>query len=110
MSKQGQFALYWLEYVAGAVLVISFYVAARSAYVGAVYLTAFLIGALLGKFWYDQVRRRRTLLYISIFTLAVLLGMLLGSFGSDRRFVVILFGIGLGLSYVAHAEKWIRSW
>ena len=109
MNKKAQFAEFWLEYVAGALLVLAFYVAARGAYMGVVYLVALILGAMLGKFWYTTVRKKKTTVYIAILTMAVLLGMLLGSIGADRRYIVILFALGLCLSYAAHAEKWIRT-
>jgi hypothetical protein len=109
MSRKAQFAEFWLEYVAGALLILGFYLAARGAYLGVVHITAFLIGALLGKFWYDCFRKRTTRIYIAILTLAVLLGMLIGSFGADRRLVVLLYAAGLALGYAAHHGRWIKT-
>ncbi|MEM4247382.1 MAG: hypothetical protein QXR48_02925 [Candidatus Woesearchaeota archaeon] len=109
MDKKGQWESFWLEYVAGALLVIAFYLAARGAYVGMAYAVAFLIGAILGRFWYDRIRKHKNKLYITVLTLAVLLGIILGSVGTDRRVVVILYVIGILISYVIHKENWIRS-
>ncbi len=109
MDKKGQWEYYWIEYIAGALLILAFYLAARGAYVGTAYAVAFLTGAILGRFWYETLRKNKSGLYITIFTLAVLLGILIGSIGTDRRVVVILYVIGILLSYVVHKEKWIRS-
>lgn len=109
MNKKAQFADFWLEYVAGALLVLAFYVAARGAYMGVVYVVALILGAMLGKFWYSIIKKKKTTIYIAILTMAVLLGMILGSVGVDRRYVIIIFALGLVVSYAAHAEKWIRT-
>lgn len=109
MNRKGQWDVFWLEYVAAAILVISFYLAARGAYVGMAYVVALLTGAILGKFWYERIRKKKALLPIGICTLAVLLGIIMGSIGTDRRVVVIAYLIGLGLSYSAHAEKWVKT-
>ncbi|MEM2915811.1 MAG: hypothetical protein QXT19_00415 [Candidatus Woesearchaeota archaeon] len=109
MDRKGQWEMFWLEYVAGALLVIAFYLAARGAYVGMAYAVAFLIGAILGRFWYERIRKHKNKLYIMVLTLAVLLGVILGSIGTDRRVVVILYVIGILLGYVVHKEKWVRS-
>ena len=104
-----QWESFWLEYIAGAFLIIAFYLSARGAYVGTTYAVAFLIGAILGKFWYERIKRHRNTLYITVLTLAVMLGIIVGSIGADRRIIVILYIIGLLLSYVIHKEKWIKS-
>lgn len=109
MNKRAQWDVFWLEYVAGAVLVLSFYLAARGAYIGMAYVVALLTGAILGKFWYERIRKKKSLLPVTVCTLGVLLGIILGSIGTDRRVVVIAYLIGLGLSYSAHAEKWIKT-
>ncbi len=109
MDKKGQWEYYWIEYIAGALLIIAFYLAARGAYVGTAYAVAFLIGAILGRFWYERIRKHKNTLYITILTLAVMLGIILGSIGTDRRVIMILYIIGILLSYVIHKEKWIRS-
>jgi uncharacterized membrane protein YqgA involved in biofilm formation len=110
MDKKGQeWESFWLEYIAGAFLIIAFYLAARGAYVGTTYAVAFLIGAMLGRFWYTKIKKHRNTLYISIISLAVLLGIIIGSIGTDRRIIVVLFIIGILLSYVIHKEKWIKS-
>ncbi len=109
MDKKGQLEIFWLEYVAGAFLIIAFYLAARGAYVGTAYIVAFLIGAILGRFWYERIKKHRNTLYISVVTLAILLGIIVGSINTDRRVVIILYVIGILLSYVVHKEKWIKS-
>jgi glycopeptide antibiotics resistance protein len=109
MDKRGQFETFWLEYVAGAFLIVAFYLAARGAYVGITYVVVAVIGAILGKFWYDIVRKKKSRIHITAITLAVLLGMLLGAIGADRMLVVVLYALGLLLSYVAHKERWIRT-
>jgi hypothetical protein len=109
MNKRAQWDVYWVEYVAGVLFLLAFFIAARGAYVGVVYLITLLAGLYLGKQWYLVVKRHRTKIYISILTMAVLLGMILGSFGADRRFVVVLYVIGIVGSYIAHDEKWIRT-
>jgi uncharacterized membrane protein YqgA involved in biofilm formation len=110
MDKKGQeWENFWLEYVAGAFLIIAFYLSARGAYVGTTYFVAFLIGAMLGRFWYTRIKKHRNTLYITVLTLAVLLGIIIGSIGTDRRVIVILYVIGILLSYVIHKEKWIKS-
>jgi len=108
-KAQWEWESFWLEYVAGALLVIAFYLSVRGAYVGVTYAVAFIIGAILGKFWYDKIRRHRNTLYITVLTLAVMLGIIIGSIGTDRRIIVVLYVIGLLLSYVIHKEKWIKS-
>jgi hypothetical protein len=108
MNTRAQIADYWLEYVAGAVLLLAFYLAARGAYLGVVYATVFITGALLGKFWYDAIRKNRNVLYMALLTMAVLLGMILGSIGADRRWVVILFFAAIAITYAAFAEKWLK--
>ncbi|MEM4239712.1 MAG: hypothetical protein QXK08_00765 [Candidatus Woesearchaeota archaeon] len=109
MDKKAQWESFWVEYVAGAFLIIAFYLSARGAYVGTAYAVAFLIGAILGRFWYTRIKKHMNTLYISIVTLAVLLGIIIGSINTDRRVIVILYVIGILLSYVVHKEKWIRS-
>jgi uncharacterized membrane protein YqgA involved in biofilm formation len=110
MDKKAQeWESYWLEYLAGAFLIIAFYLSARGAYVGTTYAVAFLIGAILGRFWYTRLKKHRNTLYITVLTLAVLLGIIIGSIGTDRRVIVILYAIGVLLSYVIHKEKWIKS-
>jgi len=108
-KAQWEWESFWLEYVAGALLIIAFYLSVRGAYVGVTYAVAFIIGAILGKFWYDKIRRHRNTLYITVLTLAVMLGIIIGSIGTDRRIIVVLYVIGLLLSYVIHKEKWIKS-
>lgn len=108
MNKKGDFEEFWVEYIAGAALLIAFYLAARGAYVGIAYIVAFLVGAVLGKTWYTIIKKKKPTVYISIFSLAILLGMIIGSIGADRRFIVILYLIGLLGSYVLFAKKWLR--
>ena len=110
MNRKGQFAERWLEYIAGALLVLGFFIAARGAYVGVTYVVALFTGALLGKFWYDCIRRHTTTLYITVLTLAVLAGMLIGSFGANRLLILLLYALGLAVSYWVHQERWIRTW
>lgn len=109
MDKKGQWETFWLEYIAGAFLIIAFYLSARGAYVGVTYAVAFIIGAILGKFWYERIRKHRNTLYITVLTLAVALGIILGSISTDRRVIVILYVIGILIGYVVHKEKWIKS-
>ena len=110
MDKMGQeWESFWLEYLAGALLVIAFYLSARGAYVGVAYAVAFLIGTIFGKFWYTRIKKHKNTLYITVLTLAVMLGIIIGSVGTDRRVVVILYVIGILLSYFVHKEKWVRS-
>ena len=109
MNRKGQWEKEWLEYIAGAVLVLGFFIAARGAYVGVVYIVSFVAGALFGKFWYNTVRRKQTRLYIAILTVAILFGMMLGGFGAETWWVVVLYLLGLFLSYAAHKEKWIKT-
>lgn len=109
MNKRAQFVESWVEYVAGAGLVLAFFLAARGAYVGVPYLVAVIAGGLLGRWWYSCLQRKTSTVALSVLTLGVLFGMILGSFGTDRRFIVILYVIALLLSHVAHKEKWIRT-
>jgi len=110
MNKKAQFSEFWVEYVSAAMLIIAFYIAARGAYVGMVYVVALIAGAILGRFWYTFVKKKRSLLYILILTLAIMLGMIVGSIGADRRFIVLLFLIGIAVTYIIHAEKWIKTY
>ena len=109
MNKKADFDNFWIEYVAGALLLLIFYIAARSAYVGMAYVVAGIIGLVLGKFWYTAYKKNKSKVYITILTLAIFLGVILGSFGTDRRFIVILFLMGICISYIAHAERWIKT-
>ncbi len=107
--KAGKITNTWLVYVACAVLVLGLYFAVRGAVQGVAYGVAVLIGAVLGRFWHSLIHRKKPTLFINVLTLAVLLSLLMGSIGTNRMTIVILFLIGIGVSYLVHQKQWFKT-
>ena len=98
---------YWAEYMAFILLILGFVLAvlARSATV--LYITALLFGGIAGRWWWKFKGNPRVVPAVIIF--GFLVGYLLGSFYGSRKVVLVLFAVGMGITYILHDRGIIHS-
>jgi hypothetical protein len=71
------------------------------------YLVITLCGMMFGRLWY---RCKHTFKFVwFLITLGFVLGYLIGSMYGNKVTLVILFIVGLALSYYMHDRKYIES-
>ena len=108
MNKKGDWIYEaWPELTAIVVLVVGFILAAASGSAVVNYFIIFLGGGVFGRIWYRVKRGRK--LWITIILIGFLIGFLLGSFYGNRKIVILLFFLGLILSYYLHDKGYIHS-
>ena len=101
------FAEDWPEFISVVALVVAFLVAVFSGSAFVSYTLVFLAGLTFGRVWYRRRRKEQVPLFLII--AGFLLGFLLGTLYGDVRVIVVLFLIGIALSYWLHQQKIVRS-
>ena len=106
-KKAANWFEYWAEYISFILMALGFIIAltARSATV--LYLVALLFGGISGRWWWKFKGNPRAAPAVIIF--GFLVGYLLGSFYGSRKVVLILFAVGMAISYILHDKGIIHS-
>ncbi|MCH8329283.1 MAG: hypothetical protein IIB81_02735 [Nanoarchaeota archaeon] len=109
MAEFGFFFKNWAEFFFFVVMVIGFVVAllAPSAFIS--YIIVFLSGMIGGRLLYDRKGKLTFPYYIII--IGFLLGYVIGTYigYGDKTVVIILFVLGVLLSYHLHKKGYIRD-
>ena len=97
----------WVEILAFFLLIIGFFLSlsAPSAFLS--YIIVFLCGMIAGRLWYQQ-RKNLKFSWLMII-MGFLFGYVLGTYYGNRKIVVIMFLLGMILSYYVHDKKYIKS-
>ena len=97
----------WVEILAFFLLIIGFFLSlsAPSAFLS--YIIVFLCGMVAGRLWYQQ-RKNLKFSWLMII-MGFLFGYVLGTYYGNRKIVVIMFLLGMILSYYVHDKKYIKS-
>lgn len=109
MAEFGFFFKNWAEFFFFVVMVIGFVVAllAPSAFIS--YIIVFLSGMIGGRLLYDRKGKLTFPYYIII--IGFLLGYVIGTYigYGDKTVVIILFVLGVLLSYHLHKKGYVRD-
>lgn len=107
MNKHAIWYMHWPEIIGFVVLILGFFVALslQSAFMS--YITVLLCGMIFGRLWHGVERTSKFSWLIVIF--GFLIGFVLGDYYGDRRIIILLFVIGIIVSYWLHNEGYIES-
>ena len=99
----------WAELFFFAVMIMGFIVSLWATSFSAVisYIVIFLSGMIGGKLLYER-RKKLTFPYY-IIIIGFLIGYVIGTYYGSRKIVIILFVLGLLLSYHLHKKGYIRD-
>ena len=105
-KKAIAFSKDWAEIVAFILLVIGFIMASTSGSAFLTYITIFLCGMILGRFWFQRKKDIKIPYFIVI--VGFLLGYILGTYYGNKLITILLFFIGSLISYYIHEKGFIR--
>src|SRR3989338_4140407 len=97
---------HWPETLAAALLLVGFFIALVVRSAGMHYIVILIAGLLCGRILYDKHRVQPIFPFVLIVT-GFLLGYMLGAIAANKLVVMILFLIGLTISYQAHKKGYI---
>ncbi len=109
MAEFGFFFKNWAEFFFFVVMVIGLIIALWATSFSAVisYIVVFLSGMIGGRLLYDR-RKKLTFPYY-IIIMGFLIGYVIGTYYGSRKVVIILFVLGVLLSYHLHKKGYIRD-
>jgi len=96
----------WAEMLFFTLLVIGFIVAAWAGSAVIVYLTIFLCGMMAGRLIYH--RKKKLKFPYFLITLGFLFGYILGAFCGNKAVILIVFIVGVIISYRLHNKGIIK--
>lgn len=97
---------HWPETLAAALLLVGFFIALIIQSPFMHYLVIFVAGLLCGRILYDKHRVQPIFPFVLIVT-GFFLGYMLGAVSASKLTVLVLFLIGLTLSYQAHQRGYV---
>ncbi|MCH8003494.1 MAG: hypothetical protein IH934_02585 [Nanoarchaeota archaeon] len=99
----------WAEFFFFVVMIIGFIVALWATSFSAVisYIVVFLSGMIGGRLLYERKKKLTIPYYIII--IGFMIGFLIGTIYGSRKVVIILFVLGILLSYHLHNKGYIRD-
>ena len=99
----------WAEFFFFVVMIIGFIVALWATSFSAVisYIVVFLSGMIGGRLLYEKKKKLTIPYYIII--IGFMIGFLIGTIYGSRKVVIILFVLGILLSYHLHNKGYIRD-
>ena len=99
----------WAEFFFFVLMIIGFIVALWATSFSAVisYIVVFLSGMIGGRLLYDRKKKLAFPYYIII--IGFIIGYVIGTYYGSRRVVIILFILGILLSYHLHNKGYIRD-
>jgi len=97
----------WAEFFFFVLMIIGFIIAiwAPSAFIS--YTVVFLSGLIGGRLIYDR-KKKLTIPYYIIIT-GFLIGYLIGTYYGNRKIIIVLFVLGILLSYHLHNKGYIKD-
>jgi hypothetical protein len=97
----------WAEFFFFVLMIIGFIIAiiAPSAVIS--YLVVFLSGMIGGRLLYERKKKLSFPYYIII--IGFMIGYVIGTYYGSRKVVIILFVLGILLSYYLHNKGYIRD-
>ena len=99
----------WAEFFFFVLMIIGFIVALWATSFSAVisYIVVFLSGMIGGRLLYDRKKKLAFPYYIII--IGFIIGYVIGTYYGSRRVVIILFILGILLSYHLHNKGYIKD-
>lgn len=109
IGKQGKFSIAdnWGEYLFYLLLALGFFISTSSGSAFISYIIIFLCGMMGGRLWFTMKKNLRVA-WAMILT-GFLVGFVLGSFYGDKKVIIILYVVGIGLSYFLHNRGLIKT-
>ena len=97
----------WAEYWALFLLVLGFLFSIQTKNVVVLYGIAFLFGAIFGRFFWKYRKNLKGSALTII--LGFLVGFLLGAQAGERKVLILLFVLGIAVSWYVHDKNILRS-
>ena len=97
---------HWAEVLATIILLVGFFIALIIQSPGLHYLVIFLGGLLCGRMLYDKHRTQPIFPFVLI-VIGFFLGFMLGAIAANKLVIMILFLLGLTISYQSHKRGYI---
>ena len=97
----------WAEFFFFVLMIIGFIIALLAPSAVISYLVVFLSGMIGGRLLYER-KKKLTIPYYIILT-GFLIGYLIGTYYGSRKVVIILFVLGILISYHLHNKGYIRD-
>lgn len=107
MNKKADVTMDWAEYLAGILLAAGLVVSIVSKGILTTYVLSALFGLMFGRTLYRFQDKYTIPLYVIM--IGFLAGFLIGSFEADRRIVILLYILGIVVSYWLHNEGLVKS-
>ena len=107
MVKMVRFWEDWAEVIGFFLLIIGFFLAISAASAVISYIIIILSGLMGGRIWYRIKENFKTPWIIILF--GFLVGFVLGSFYGNKKIIILLYVVGIALSYFLHNEGYIKS-
>ena len=95
----------WAEYLALIVLVIGFIIAFSVGSQFMAYTVILLAGLFFGRIWY--IRKSLSRVPWIMVIMGFLIGFTIGVRYGDPKIIIVLFALGVMISYYVHAKKWV---
>lgn len=97
----------WAEVFFVLLLLIGFLASITVRNVAVGYIIILCAGLMAGRVFAQTVKRQPLFPYFLII-LGFLIGYLLGAYYLNKKIIILLFVIGIILSYIIHKKGWIR--
>ena len=97
----------WAEVTGFFLLVIGFFMAITAGSAVISYFIIILSGLMGGRIWYRIKENLKTPWIIILF--GFLVGFVSGSFYGNKKIIILLYVVGIFLSYWLHREGWVKS-
>lgn len=97
----------WAEVIGFFLLIIGFFLATLAGSAVISYTVITLSGLMGGRIWYRIKENLKTPWVIILF--GFLVGFVLGSFYGDKKIIVLLYVVGIAVSYWLHLEGYVKS-
>lgn len=97
----------WAEVIGFFLLIIGFFLAALAGSAVISYIVITLSGLMGGRVWYRIKENLKTPWVVILF--GFLVGFVLGSFYGNKKIIILLYIVGIAISYYLHLEGYVRS-
>ena len=97
----------WAELLGLIIMVIGFLIAASLGSAVMLYIIIFITGLIFGRFWFKMGKDIRFPWFLVIFFF--LIGFVVGSFYGNNAVIILLFILGMVVSYYLHSRKFVSS-
>jgi len=97
----------WAEFLFFVLMIIGFIIALTAPSAVISYIVVFLSGMIGGRLLYHRKKRLTIPYYIILF--GFIIGYVIGTYYGSRQVVIVLFVLGILLSYHLHNKGYIRD-